>query len=196
VHADGVWLARVLRFAARGGTFEMIQLWVNLPKKHKMHKPGYQALTADNIPVIPLTGRDDRTDGYIRVIAGEANGTKGAATTFSPVNLWDVVIAKQGGEVALEVPAGHTTLVFGRKGGATFLEPDGSETKIEPQQMALLKPEGTTFTLRAPEDDTQLVILTGEPLNEPIAARGPFVMNTQAELRKANEDYRNGKMGR
>ena len=99
----------------------MIQLWVNLPKKHKMHKPGYQALTADNIPVIPLTGRDDRTDGYIRVIAGEANGTKGAATTFSPVNLWDVVIAKQGGEVALEVPAGHTTLVFGRKGGATFL---------------------------------------------------------------------------
>lgn len=183
------------KFADTGGVFEMIQLWVNLPKKHKMIKPHYQPITAKQIPVIPLTGRDDTTDGHIRVIAGEVNGTKGPANTYTPINLWDVALLAKGTEVTLEVPEGHNSIIFCRQGDLTFIE-GTKETRIEAHQVALLKKEGTHITIRAPQKNTHVFLLTGEPINEPIAARGPFVMNTEKELQKANEDFYAGRMGR
>lgn len=183
------------KFADTGGTFEMIQLWVNLPKKNKMVKPRYQPITTKQIPVIPLTGQENTDSGHIRVIAGEVNGTQGPATTFTPINLWDVALNFKDTEVTLDVPEGHNSIVFCRQGGVTFVA-DGEETEIEPHQVALLKKEGTKLTLRAPQRDTHVFLLTGEPIDEPIAARGPFVMNTQAELRKANEDFYAGRMGK
>eukprot|EP00040_Diaphanoeca_grandis_P021622 m.115398 g.115398 ORF g.115398 m.115398 type:complete len:340 (+) comp28419_c0_seq1:156-1175(+) len=182
------------KFTEKGGVVEMVQLWVNLPKKNKMDPPAYQPILNSQIPKIPLTGRSDLSDGHIRIIAGEVNGTKGSAKTHTPMNLWDVVIAKKSDTVTLTIAEGHNTIVFARKGGATYIS-GGKETKILPQQAVVLEQDGTTFELRAPEDNTQMLILSGEPLNEPIAARGPFVMNTAAEITQANRDYHSGKLG-
>lgn len=182
-------------FAAKGGIFEMVQLWVNLPQKHKMDPPNYQPLLNSEIPKVPFVGNSDLTDGYVRIIAGEFNGKKGPAKVHTPLNLWDVVVTKKGDTVTLNVPAGHTTIILARKGGATFIS-EGKETKVLPQQVVVLGMDGTSFQIKAPEDDTQLLVLSGEPLNEPIANRGPFVMNTDEEIRQANQDYRSGKLGR
>jgi redox-sensitive bicupin YhaK (pirin superfamily) len=178
-------------FTKNGGVFEMIQLWVNLPAKDKMSKPGYQAITSDQIPVVQFA-----TGGHVRVIAGELNGaglpkTKGPATTFTPVNLWDVIV-KAGETVELTVPEGHNTAVILRKGDATV----NSEAKLNGEaKIAVLGREGETVVITAKED-SQLVLLSGEPINEPIASYGPFVMNTREEIMQAVTDLKSGKFGR
>ncbi len=172
-------------FSKAGGTFEMIQLWVNLPAKDKMSKPGYQAITKEQIPVVELPG-----GGHIRVIAGEANGTKGPATTFTPVNLWDVIL-RAGEKVELIVPEGHNTAIVLRKGDVTV---SGTAKLSGEARITALSQEGNTVTIEATAD-SQLVMLSGEPINEPVASYGPFVMNTREEIMQAVADLKAGKFG-
>lgn len=172
-------------YAKQGGPFEMVQLWVNLPKKNKMDRPGYQGITAGQIPNVALAG----DAGQLRVIAGRYQDVKGPARTFSPMNVWDVRL-KPGRATQFEVPAGWTTAVFVLKGNLRL----GTGEKVGEAELAVLDREGTTCSLEALEDTT-LLFLNGEPLNEPIVGYGPFVMNTQAEIKQAFMDFHTGKMG-
>jgi redox-sensitive bicupin YhaK (pirin superfamily) len=172
-------------FTKKGGIFEMVQLWVNLPKVKRMSKPGYQAITKEQIPVIELEG-----GGHARVIAGELLGERGPAKTFTPVNLFDVIL-KAGERFELPLPEGHNAAVVLRKGEVLL---NGTETLRGEALIAPLSEEGETVTLEA-KTDTQLLILSGEPIREPVASYGPFVMNTREELQQAVEDYRAGRMG-
>jgi redox-sensitive bicupin YhaK (pirin superfamily) len=172
-------------FTKNGGIFEMVQLWVNLPKAQKMSKPRYQGITKAQIPVIELEG-----GGHARVIAGELLGRLGPAKTFTPVNLFDV-IQKAGERFELPLPEGHNAAVVLRKGDVLI---NGTDTLSGEALIAPLSEEGDTVTLEA-KADTQLLILSGEPIAEPVASYGPFVMNTREELAQAVEDYRAGRMG-
>lgn len=173
-------------FTKAGGIFEMVQLWVNLPKAEKMSKPRYQAITKEQIPVIALEG-----GGHARVIAGELLGQRGPATTVTPVGLFDVIL-KAGERLVLPLPEGHNAAVVLRKGDV-FL--NGTDTLRGEAKIATLSQEGESVTLEA-KAYTQLLVLSGEPIHEPVASYGPFVMNTQEELRQAMNDYRAGRMGR
>ena len=102
-------------FSSTGGSLEMCQLWLNLPKLHKMSPPGYQAITQRDIPRVALSAEGE-ADGYVRVVAGDYNGTVGAATTFTPVNLWDIVLPTPGKAFTLSIPAGHNSILFVRRG--------------------------------------------------------------------------------
>jgi quercetin 2,3-dioxygenase len=158
---------------------------VNLPKAQKMSKPRYQGITKDQIPVIELLG-----GGHARVIAGELLGRLGPAKTFTPVNLFDVIL-KAGERFELPLPDGHSAAVVLRKGEVLL---NGTDTLRGEALIAPLSEEGDGVTLEA-KADTQLLILSGEPINEPVASYGPFVMNTQEELKQAVADYRAGRMG-
>ncbi|WP_263367131.1 pirin family protein [Edaphobacter bradus] len=175
-------------FTKEGGTFEMIQLWVNLPAADKMSKPRYQAITKAQIPVVPFASGSPN-GGFTRIIAGELNGRKGPAKTFTPVNLWDVEL-KAGERVELPLPAGHNASVVLRKGDVKLNDAALTGEAL----IATLSPEGESITLEAVAD-TSLVILTGEPINEPVASYGPFVMNTREEIMQAVTDYKSGRFG-
>ena len=172
-------------FAKRGGTLEGVQLWVNLPRSVKMSPPRYQTLVRDEIPVVELAGGA----GRLRVIAGECHGRKGPARTFSPVHLYDLRL-KAGHQAELSLPDGFTMSVFVLQGRVVI---NGAQAVGE-AEIALLGRKGERVALQA-EEDTTILVLGGEPIEEPIARYGPFVMNTQAELAQAVEDYRAGKMG-
>jgi quercetin 2,3-dioxygenase len=168
-----------------GGTFELVQLWVNLPAKSKMVAPRYQELVDAAIPSVDLPG-----GGRVRVIAGEFDGHKGPAKTFTPINLWDVRLPA-GSSTALNLREGHTTLVFVLKGKVVV---NGTETAGE-AELVRFEREGSTVTLAA-EADAKILVLDGEPIDEPVVGYGPFVMNTQQEIRQAIADYNEGKLGR
>jgi redox-sensitive bicupin YhaK (pirin superfamily) len=172
-------------FTETGGTFEMVQLWVNLPKQYKMSAPGYQGILNEQIPVAELG-----SGAYGRVIAGELNGVRGPAKTFTPINVFDVRL-DAGSRVDLSLPAGHNTGLVLLKGNVVL---NSSKAVQGEAQLAVLSPTGDSVTVEAREDSA-LLVLSGEPINEPVASYGPFVMNTQEELRQAVEDYRAGKMG-
>lgn len=172
-------------FTKNGGVFEMVQLWVNLPREQKMSKPQYQGITKEQIPVIELPG-----GGHARVIAGELLGRIGPAKTFTPVGLFDLTL-KAGEHFELPLPEGHNAAVVLRKGEVLL---NGDELLHGEAQIAPLTSEGDSVLLEA-KADTQLLILSGEPIDEPVASYGPFVMNTQEELRQAVADYRAGRMG-
>ena len=188
-------------FQQTGGTFEMAQLWLNLPKKDKMKKPRYQPILAKQIPVVPLKCADDADveklsgENTIRVIAGdeETYGCKAPAETHSPVELLDIRIANSKIPFDVPIPEGHNTIVFVKKGEITVGEKD---KKVEQQGVALMHLGGDTLRLTATQKNTEVLLLAGEPIDEPIAARGPFVMNTHEEIAQANKDFMNGKMGR
>lgn len=173
-------------FAKAGGTFEMIQLWVNLPSAHKMSKPRYQAITSQQIPVV-----DFPSGGYARVIAGTLGNVKGPAHTFTPINLFDVAL-NAGERIDVDLPNGHNTAVVLRKGDIVINNTHAVSGEVK---IATLAPAGDGISLQANTDST-LLILSGEPINEPVASYGPFVMNTREELVEAFNDYRQGKMGR
>lgn len=189
------------KFGRTGGTFEMAQLWLNLPAKDKMSPPRYQPILKGDIPVVPL-GEDEvcATEGggepgnHIKIIAGEFNGTTGPAMVHTPVELWDIQLARPHEPVELPVPEGHNVIVFVRRGRA-LVGAAGSEGAIESQGVALLERSGGVLRLVGSEAGTQLLVLGGQPLDEPIAARGPFVMNTPAEIQQANIDYHSGRLG-
>lgn len=174
-------------YARRGGPFEMLQLWVNLPAKDKRVAPAYQGITAAQIPHVALPD----AAGTVRVIAGELQGVAGPARSFSPINLWDLRLVA-GRPVRLSVPAGHTTALFVLKGA---LRVDGSDTVVGEAELAVLEREGDMLQIEA-VTDASLLLLGGEPLNEPVVGQGPFVMNTPAEIRQAFDDYQSGQFGR
>ncbi|WP_445404204.1 pirin family protein [Acinetobacter vivianii] len=172
-------------FAHQGGLFEMVQLWVNLPAHSKMTPAKYQAIEADQIQHIAL----DDAGSEMRVIAGQYQDIEGAATTFSPVNVWDGTLVKDQ-EHSFYVTEGHTTLLVLLSGQVTL---NGSQS-IEAPSLVVLSREEIDFSLKA-EQDSKFLILTGQPLNEPIEGYGPFVMNSQAEIVEAVRDFNSGKFG-
>jgi redox-sensitive bicupin YhaK (pirin superfamily) len=172
-------------FAEKGGTFEMVQLWVNLPKAVKMSAPRYQGITKEQIPSVPL-GKS----GQARIIAGELDGVKGPATTFTAINVFDVRL-KAGDAVKLSLPDGHNAAVILLQGDVTV---NGSQALRGAAQIATLSADGESITLE-PKADSTLLVLSGEPIDEPVASYGPFVMNTQEELVQAFADYKAGHMG-
>ena len=170
-------------FYKQGGIFQMVQLWVNLPAKDKMSTPKYQAIEHKDIPTVEVE------NGFIEVIAGEYNQTKGAASTFSPVNMLNAKL-NEGGKANFSFPANYNTVLLVIEG-----EVKVNEQEIVPtDHLLLFTNEGEDFTIEATENSIVL-ILSGEPLNEPIASYGPFVMNTQEQIREAFEDFNNGKFG-
>jgi hypothetical protein len=172
-------------FGRKGGAFEMVQLWVNLPAKDKVAKPGYQNLLNTDIPLVELSN----DAGKLRVIAGSFEGAKGPARTFTPINIWDVRL-RRGKTANLDVPEGHTVSVVVLSG---TVEIDGHDV-LRAAQTAILGRDGGAVVIAA-SDDAKLLVLTGEPINEPIAAHGPFVMNTMEEIRQAMLDFQSGRFG-
>lgn len=173
-------------YAKKGGPFEMVQLWVNLPKEFKMTPPRYQGILNADIPKIQLP----HDAGSVRVIAGNFEGHEGPAKTFSPMNLWDIRLVK-GKTTIFKVPDGHTTAVFVLDGKVEFN--DGNT--INSAELGVMERSGDSFSLKA-LDDAKILFLGGEPINEPVVGYGPFVMNTQAEIGEAFRDFQSGKMGR
>lgn len=145
-------------FARRGGVLEMCQLWVNLPRKHKMAAPGYQPLLKEDIPQVPLFSDDAQMQhGHVRVVAGSYSGSNGAAKTFTPINVWDMLLSTAGKPLSVRIPAGHNTLIFVRK-GALRVAAGGPQGRVGPQGMVRLEAEGTLVTLEAEEPQTQLLL--------------------------------------
>lgn len=173
------------RFAAAGGQLEMIQLWVNLPAKDKMTSPSYQAITADQFPIVPLA--DGR--GEARVIAGRFAEHAGPARTFSPMLVMDVSLQRHA-SVVLDVPEGWNTAVVVRRGNPTVNE----HAQTSDARLVVLSAHGNQVHLQA-DEESQVLVIAGEPLNEPIAGYGPFVMNTQDEIRQAIADFQRGDFG-
>jgi quercetin 2,3-dioxygenase len=172
-------------FTRQGGVFEMVQLWLNLPKAHKMAAPGYQSITSAQIPKVALD-----SDSYARVIAGECNGVTGPARTFTPVNVFDVHVGKDS-RFELQLPEGHNVALFLLRGAIVLNgQPLTGEAKL-----AVLDRDGSGVEI-AGNEESKLLLLSGEPIDEPVASYGPFVMNTRAELQQAMEDYKAGRMGR
>jgi redox-sensitive bicupin YhaK (pirin superfamily) len=172
-------------FAKRGGTFEMVQLWVNLPRAHKMTAPGYQTLLAANIPLVELGN-----GGQARVIAGTLGSTVGPARTFTSLNLWDVRLNK-GTRAELHLPTAHQGGVALLRGG---LSVNGSTPLSGEAQLALFGTGGEDLVLEA-NVASAFLLLSGAPIDEPVASQGPFVMNTRDEIVQAIDDYRAGRMG-
>ncbi len=168
----------------QGGPFQMVQLWVNLRAKDKMTEPKYQAITNAEMGRVKLPG-----GGEVEIIAGEFAGVKGPATTFSPVHLYNLKL-KKGETLELDYPAGYTTAILAIEGSATFNDVETLAT----DHLALFEREGEHITVTA-VDDSVLLVMSGEPLNEPIAQYGPFLMNTQEEIVQAIHDFQSGKFG-
>ena len=172
-------------FAASGGLFEVIQLWVNLPAKDKLAPPGYQAISDGQIPAVELAAGA----GTLRVIAGNYNGRTGPAQTFTPMNIWDVRL-KAGGRAEFTVPSDYTTALFVLRGEVLL----GDGEHVGEAQLAVLEREGDSFAVTAVEDAT-LLVLNGQPIAEPVVGYGPFVMNSREEISQAIADYQSGRMG-
>ncbi len=172
-------------YAKKGGPFEMIQLWVNLPKKHKMTEPKYQAILHDQKGKVVL----DNSMGVVYIIAGEYNGVKGAASTFSPVNLFDIRL-NENGELDINVAKDFNTGLLVVEGEAIINE----HSQVKASNYIQFKNTEGAIHIKATKDST-LLLLSGEPINEPIANYGPFVMNTVQEIQEAIDDFNNGKFG-
>ena len=173
-------------FTMNGGTLEMVQLWVNLPAKAKMSAPGYQTLLDKDIPRVALANGA----GSARVIAGNLQGHKGPARTTTHVDVWDLRLAK-GHTTILPVPKGHTLALVVLNGDVLV----NGETKAAGGQFVLLDRAGTGVSVEAKTDATVL-LLSGEPIDEPVVGHGPFVTNSREEIVQAIEDFNAGKFGR
>lgn len=172
-------------FTRQGGPFEMVQLWVNLPAKDKNAPPNYQTLLNRDIPSVELSGGA----GTLRVIAGKYEGRRGPAHTFTPIDVWDVRL-NQGGAATLALPEGRTAAVVVLKGTVQVNE----DAIAREAQFVLLDRRGGEIGLEA-NSEASLLILSGEPIEEPVVMYGPFVMNTADEIRQAAIDFQSGKFG-
>lgn len=171
-------------FSRAGGPFEVVQLWVNLPKKDKSATPHYQALTAGTMGKVSLPANA----GIVRVIAGTFNGTSGPAATYTPVNLFDIRLNK-GGQVQTAIPAGHNSALLVISGEVTV-----NDEAAPVHSFVLFGNQGEEIAVSA-STDAVVLLMSGEPINEPIASYGPFVMNTQEEIHAAIKDFQAGKFG-
>ena len=173
-------------FTHRGGTLEMVQLWVNLPARDKQTGAGYQTLLDRDIPSAVLAGEA----GRVRVIAGEFEGRRGPARTFTPIDVWDVRL-NRGRTAKFSVPEGRTLALVVLHGTVLVNEAE----VVRDGQLVLLERAGTDFSIEA-NTDAALLVLSGEPIDEPVVGYGPFVMNSEAEIVQAVEDFNAGKFGR
>ena len=173
-------------FARRGGALEMVQLWVNLPAKDKMAEADYQTIVDADIPVLPLAN----DAGQLRLIAGEFAGASGPARTFTPIDVWDLRL-NPGKPVTLDLHAGRNTALVILRGTLLI---NGQEIARQ-GQLALFERDGRQVTLES-NDDAKVLLLSGEPIDEPIVGHGPFVMNTEQEIHQAFADFQSGKFGR
>ncbi|CAM3669183.1 pirin family protein [Polynucleobacter arcticus] len=171
-------------FAKHGGTLHMVQLWVNLPAKHKMTKPGYQAILNQQIPEIELK----HGAGVARIIAGEFEGNTGPANTFTPMNVTDLKLKP--GALTIPVPEGWNTALIVLKGAVEA----GEGTVAKDAQMLMFSNPGQDIEVNVLED-TIALLLSGEPIDEPIIGYGPFVMNTKEEIAQAMHDFNSGSFG-
>ena len=173
-------------FTRKGGSFRMVQLWVNLPARDKSAPGGYQSILGGEIPTVDLPDGA----GTLRVIAGEHDGTAGPAKTFTPINVWDARL-NAGSDISLDLPEGHTAMLVTLSGQITI----NGVQKATDAEMVLLSTGGAGAAVHA-DRDTTLLVLTGVPIDEPVVGQGPFVMNTRDEIRTAMADYRSGRFGR
>ena len=171
-------------FTRRGGTLEMVQLWVNLPAADKMGAPGYQTLLERDIPVVEVPG------GRVHVIAGSFDGRRGPARTHTPIDVWDVRLAR-GASTTFSLPEGRTLALVVLHGSVRI---NGSRP-AHAAEMALLERAGTDVAIEADEDAT-LLLLGGQPIDESIVGDGPFVMNSRDEIVQAIADFNSGRFGR
>lgn len=172
------------QWAKEGGLFQMVQLWINLPAKDKMSTPKYQAISNTEMEMVDLA-----ENGTVEIIAGDYQQRKGPAYTYSPVHLMNAKL-NSGGKAEFNFPAAFNT-------GAVVIEGSivvNGETKVPTDHFVLFENEGETFTIEALENSI-ILILSGQPLNEPIVPHGPFVMNTKEDIHQAFDDYNNGKFG-
>lgn len=172
-------------FARSGGTLEMVQLWVNLPARDKRAAPGYQTLLASEIPVVALDG----DAGSLRVIAGDYHGHQGPARTFTAMDVWDLRL-NAGAALQLPVAAGRNAALVVLRGTVRI----NSEREAGPSSLVLLDPEGMDIAVEA-LDGASVLLLSGEPIDEPIVGYGPFVMNSQAEIAASFDDFHAGRFG-
>lgn len=173
-------------FAKKGGAFEMAQIWVNLPKKYKMSTPKYQAILNEQKGNYKI----ENDNGNVLVIAGVYNGVKGPAKTFSPVEMYDIRL-NENGEAAFDLPGEFNTGLLVVEGEATINE----DTKVQAHQYVQFKNEAGVIRIKAAKKSI-LLLLSGEPINEPVAAYGPFLMNTVEEIQEAIDDFKSGKFGK
>ena len=169
-------------YSKTGGPFRMVQLWVNLPAKHKMDPPKYQGIRKEDTPTVSFDG------GTARIIAGEFGDATGPASTHTPINIWDVR-ANAGSDISLALPEGHNAMIAVMSGHISV-----GGKRIDSAQIARfsVEGEGVDLTIGA---DAILLVLTGEPIDEPVVGHGPFVMNTVEEIHQAFADFRSGKFG-
>lgn len=172
-------------YAERGGRFEMVQLWVNLPAHSKLTAPAYQGITAEQIPTVELP----EEAGTARIIAGAYGNAQGAARTFTTINVWDLRL-QAGRKLSLNLTPGHTAALFVLRGRLRF----GSQV-VRDAELAVLQREGNELAV-AVEEDAVVLLLAGEPLNEPVVGHGPFVMNTREEILQAIDDFNSGRFAR
>lgn len=172
-------------FTEKGGMLEMVQLWVNLPAKAKNANPGYQTLLNADIPALDLPDGA----GTLRVIAGAFDGHKGPASTFTPIDIYDVKLNRNGA-VTLNPQAGHTVIVVVLKGTVLVNEAEVAREA----QFALIDRDGGEVTIEA-NNEAAVLVLSGEPIDEPVVMHGPFVMNTTDEIRQAMADFQSGRFG-
>ena len=173
-------------FAQKGGLFEMVQLWVNLPAADKMTAPKYQAIIAKDIPVINF----EQDAGYIRVIAGNYAGHTGPASTHSPVNVWDGELKAEQIQ-HLHVPVDHNVLLVLLSGE---MQLNGTQ-QVQDSSIVMFAQDGEIDIRVEALQDSKFLLLTGQPLNEPIQGYGPFVMNSKDEIIQAFNDFNSGKFG-
>jgi redox-sensitive bicupin YhaK (pirin superfamily) len=165
-------------FTRKGGTFQMVQLWVNLRAQDKSAEPRYQNLLKAQIPLVAVPG----DGGTVRVIAGEYGGRKGPAKTFTPINLWDVNL-RAGKSADLPLPNGHTSIILVLSGEVMV----NGGADVSEGGLAVFARTGDGIAIKA-LSDAKLLVMDGEPIAEPVVGRGPFVMNTHAEIEKAFEE--------
>jgi len=172
-------------FTRKGGMLEMVQLWVNLPARYKLSPPRYQTLLARDIPSVPLADGG----GELRIIAGELAGAKGPARTFTPIDVWDL---RLGANARVELPLrdGDNTALFVLRGGARASD----SQRIGAAELAVFDRSGDGIAVQADEDLSALV-LSGQPIDEPVVGYGPFVMNTPREIEQAIRDFEEGRFG-
>ncbi|AEC16777.1 pirin family protein [Gallibacterium anatis] len=173
-------------FSRQGGMFEMVQLWVNLPRKDKNVPAHYQHLAKENIPVVEFADNA----GYARIIAGNFADIQGAAKTYTKMNVWDMVI-NAGREVEIEIPESQSLSMVVLRGKATF----NHNEQASAGQLVNFERSAGKVTITAADEELKILLLAGEPIEEPVVGYGPFVMNSFEEIRQAVNDFNAGKFG-
>ena len=171
-------------FTEAGGVFEMVQLWVNLPARLKMTTPRYQALIGSSFPTLSFS------NGTGRLIAGELQGMSGPAQSHTPITMFDMELPKSG-NASFELPTGWTILVLILEGRAHAQD----DREVQSGDLLVFDRSQQGAVTLAAQEPTRVLVLSGQPLKEPVVAHGPFVMNTRAEIVQAITDYQNGSMG-